>query len=376
MNMKKTILVITLFTLAGNLNAQLLKKLKKTAEKALEKEVENVLGSEEPSVTSGNKKKEKNIKIEENSSLKELEDYTLTYESPSDDFADVRIQTYKGLLRLGSTYSEEDGALGTRNGRRFGKRVKGQVDFYNYLGYFLLFDMKNNLKLFDDLGQNYILSRNGENKNESQYQAQYKLLWLKQVLSNNGVKRNYQGYAPGFDGKNQFETNKNYQLYVKNQLPLLKKWSKEIFTKEKIEAYYVSKTYFGPNSYDFDKEGYWLKSNGPEDKLIRLSSLVEYRLKDNKKSMTSKGSNVRDVFFPVEPSKAEELNNKVYGSGKQLFFVQKINLFIDKNANNSKSPLKTGYEYFEFTDDAVEIYLGDDLVNKIGEINVSSAIVR
>lgn len=375
--MKKIILITVSVFCIQTANAQFINEVKKDIEQTVEKRVDAVL-DQNPSITD-TFKTSKEDSSPHNASAKNqpnLNKNYITYTSPSEAFRDLTFHSFKGKLRFGFTYLELK-----ENGKKY-SNANG------YQGFFSLFKLSLRKEEYKELPENYpFRTRNVRVDPRARYKM-VDLLWLDRIMSV-GENSTRGRYADGFYRGDQFEMNREYKAFVKNELPVLQQWASEIFNGEYVEAYVIGEVGHYLGVYDFEKEGFFL--NSEKMHTTGITSPVPFKsgsgsfggynggsvafdlVQEDGKTMVPKKRRFPDVLFSIKPEAAEKLKNTVTESKEKLYFVRKVRIFMGTPTNGSNSNPSNPRGIFQFMNDNVDLYLGKDLTNKIGQLTLPKA---
>ena len=349
--------------LVSTSNAQLLKKIKKAAEKEIQK-VSNEL-SKGKKEKSNEAKYDEQSKGEENLDGKKNEVTStvtldgLIYEPPKPDFRSFSLQKHKDLPRFGE--------LDTHGAKR---KIKRPLDYETYTE--LL-----HLKYGSILNKSLILNSASletfleyfcnADKGSCNEQNRDEILNFPHLRHRGGVARNWGGY-----GANQFEKERKKNDFMKTHLPTLQAWSKSIWQNDSEEGYVVKRHPL--RTYDFDHGGFWVPSiTNPPGKgtgLVSNAFILEYIPKNKFESEMKDGY----VLLKVSESEAEKL---VTNKTQYVYSVVKIKLGL-KEVLEPHKELTMGKKLvhfkYNYENSIREFYEDESLTKKIGEISYENAV--
>jgi len=290
---------------------------------------------------------------------------TITYKSPSKDFIDITIQSYKGLPRFGDLYF-----------------LRGVTPPVNPKAYKMLIEMKYLKSIYADIDKTKLTKEshyNSDLKTKNSYYSQQHLLQLINKLGaedflkkyfcdtsntimsctftdTNGMRKHIGRWG---NSRNQFQQIRSYKTVVKNHLEILQNWSNTFFKDNEETVYFVTQSMV-VGKYDFKQNGYWITSMGMGSFMISKFQFVAYS--DNEKKLKQ-----QNIFLAIPPSKAKEfkIQNRV-----PVFMVYKVKV-------KPKVINKTNIQFsFELNTKVIEIYKDKALTNKIGEINIDNTTFK
>ncbi len=306
---------------------------------------------------------------------------TITYKSPSSDYVDITIQSYKGLPRFGKKYF-----------------VRGVTPPTNSNVYRALIEMKYLNAIYADMDKNKLTSYDRTNtnlKDSNSRFAQNNLLQLAKSVGSDALLEKYFCDKPttaikctlidaygkrkriqywGGSRNNQFQQMRSYKSFVKDHFEVLQNWSKTFFKEGSEIGYIVSQSSvvnLSPNrgvskAYDFQKKGYWLggviTGGGHPIPTLEFAPFTE-----NEKILKDRHSK---IFLSISPEKAKKLSLSVRSP---LFTVAKIKIHQNKKIPISNERVSFS---FELESPIIEIYKDKALTNKIGEINVDKLLFK
>lgn len=310
---------------------------------------------------------------------------TKTFESPSQNFIPLILQTHHGLLRFGNQNSYAllpDGShLSHKVVQAKGIDIKNAKLSESRLAFTQLLCMKYMAETYKDLDkESFTVQASSMYKNEkNSLQAQNQLLKLANAISSvklinkyfcnpktndcNYTSENYYRVARhilpwGGPGANEFKKLNSYTSYVSQHLETLQNWSASLFTDNTIDAYMVLTSRLG--TYDFKNKGFWLSLHSSRSSwfFIRFYNLIPKTAYERK--LTS--SNTSSILYKMPAHIAEQFSEKT----KMIYMVFKIKVLL-----KGIDPYRTGIKSsFSLDDSIIELYNTEDLKTKIGEISI------
>jgi hypothetical protein len=307
----------------------------------------------------------------------------IMYKAPSPKYRDIVLQSHKGLPRFGilnnyikpvknstnvhlKKYSHLRQDPATRE-----KNKKIQLGYQNYFNMVSLHYLSNT---FNDLDRERLTKTPSDNstlKQQNSYAAQRYLAQLSRSICVEERCKN------GFSGTNEFERLRNYKTFVNDNLDDLKKWSRTFFTNNNVVGYYVSRLGLGSQSYDFDKNGYWVFLSLNVNTTNNRSTYTFFEPKThyendlmNKSGSSPKRMRALQIFLPISLEKAEkfQLNNI-----RNLYLVKKIKMTYKEVVSGYKTLLKLTYHH---ESPLLEIYEDMALTKKIGTLSLDNLILK
>jgi len=282
---------------------------------------------------------------------------TITYTSPSSDYLDITIQSYKGLPRFGKKYF-----------------VRGVTPPTNSNAYRALIEMKYLNAIYADMDKNKLTSYDRTNtnlKDSNSRFAQNNLLQLAKSVGSDALLEKYFCDKPptatkctlidaygkrkriqywGGSRTNQFQQMRSYKSFVKDHFEALQNWSKTFFKGDQEIVYFVSQSLV-TGKYDFKQKGYWISTGLP----FTPYTENERKLKTQK------------ILISIPTAKAKELNLR---DRVPLFAVFKVKAVPKVNHQRH-------FEFlFELESKTIELYRDLALTKKVGEINIENPIFK
>jgi hypothetical protein len=374
-------------------DAQILKKLQKKIVKIVEKEIDETIDGKKE------KESEKKAETPKQKSLQEIEkglekqqfEKGLIIPAPNPRLQSLKLQSYKGLPRVGVlNYYDIYKPIYNKNGvgattiatRDYDKKKLVETELKerknNLKNYSLLLEMKFLNEFYNEIEKDYLMQ--GQIAQEHLKNIAYGLTTheaypkyfcgddancKKWINSNNERKSSIWGG----DSRNEFNKQKSYITFVKDNLEDLKKWSAAINT----EVYVVKKIKF--QTYDFEKEGFpierfhlgnafnWSTQIPSNDLELRRHVPV------NDIEMSIKNDTYIEFLIKIPADKAETFLKQ--NKSKTLLAVYKIK--YDNIVDPAQSPFSKS---FHLTSSIIEIYNDDALTNKVYEINISKDLIN
>jgi hypothetical protein len=281
----------------------------------------------------------------------------ITYNSPSSDYLDITIQSYKGLPRFGEKHY-----------------VRGVTPPTNLNAYKALIKMKYLNAIYADMDKSKLTSNDMNNtnlKDSNSRFAQNNLLQLAKSVGSDALLEKYFCDKPptatkctlidaygrrkriqywGGSRKNQFQQMRSYKSFVKDHFEALQNWSKTFFKGDQEMVYYIGRSMV-VGKYDFKQKGYWTSTGLP----------FTAHTENERKFYNQK------VLISIPATKAKELNiqNRVI-----LFAVYKVKAVPKVNHQRH-------FEFlFELESKTIELYRDSALTKKVGEINIENSIFK
>tara|TARA_B100000508_G_C11452914_1_gene275107 strand:+ start:457 stop:1737 length:1281 start_codon:yes stop_codon:yes gene_type:complete len=349
----------------------------------------------------------------------------LVVKSPSETFMDITIQSFKGLPRLGvqddyqytlANISDHNQLTKAKNELKR-KRLSNTKELNKYLS---LVETKFRIPLFEKMNKNSLTTAEEINNleikksktqnitetyNDSEYQtlqssrlAQNHLLNTVYSLGSVDILRKYFCNSKNtncneFNGNNQnnqryitrnwggrkstiFEQNRIYSDFVSSHLEELITWSNSIWDKNSKEVYLVNSFYIQPNNYDFQNKGFWTNSILRNGASFGLDNKKDSYFRNSSKKWKENWE--KDMLFSLSEVEAE----KIAANGQtKLYAVYKIKVEFDDEPIQKNASLvemigyKIKYRY-EIIEPIMEVYSDLSLEEKIGEINLNTALFR
>ncbi len=305
----------------------------------------------------------------------------IVYKAPSSKYHDIVLQSHKGLPRFGSLnnylipvknkngYKKKYSSIRQDPAREKNKKI--QLGYQNYLK---MITFKYLSDIYKDIDRERLTkmpptSTIGKQKNS--YEAQQYLRNLLTLCIEEKCKN-------GLNGKNEFERLRNYKNFVSENLDDLRKWSNTFFTNNSVIGYHVSG--LGLGSYDFDKNGYWvrlnLNVNIGNSRRVSVSTIFKpnanYESDLLNKTIVDRRNQIQplQIFLAMSPEKAEKLQlNKV----RSLFLVKKIKLTYKEIVSGYRTRLTLTYHH---ESPVLEIYEDKALTKKLGTLSLNKLIIK
>lgn len=184
-----------------------------------------------------------------------------------------------------------------------------------------------------------------------------------------------------WSGKSNFEKNRTFADFINKEFEPLRKWAKNSFPKDHIDGYIVMPLSLMNNNYNFEKKAFILNFPSSTQAInfggstARNSKVVP----DGNTFKTVAGRNYRTFMLPMEVNQAETFAGRVMeenGVNNRLHYVQKIRIYPGPNFNEDYISRNIGFVMdlrYKTISDTFEIFLGDDLQEKIGTFNITTA---
>ncbi len=281
---------------------------------------------------------------------------TIIYTSPSSDYLDITIQSFKGLPRFGKKYF-----------------VRGVTPLTNSNVYRALIEMKYLNAIYADMDKNKLTSYDRTNTNLKDSNSRFgqnNLLQLAKLVGSDALLEKYFCDKPptatkctlidaygkrkriqywGGSRKNQFQQMRSYKSFVKDHFEALQNWSKTFFKDNQEIVYYIGESMV-VGKYDFKQKGYWTRTGLP------FTPHTE-----NERKFTN-----QKVLIPLPTAKAKELN---ISDRVILFAVYKVKAIPKVNQTHFKF-------LFERESKTIEFYRDIALTKKVGEINIENTTFK
>jgi len=322
-------------------------------------------------------------------------EFVKTYPAPSPNFITIHLQTHKNKLRFGwqdNYFVLRDGSHinhKSQNAYRIADKKSAQLK-HSHIAFLELLKMNLMAASYKDLDKNKLTvyeSSMYQDKRNS-YDAQTHLLQLAYSISNlptdrrffcnpkfekcMAEKENYyfksSGSVRNWGGKNanEFRQLKTYRAYVQENLEELQQWAAIISSENPIDAYFVAQiNHLG--TYDFEHEGYWI----PIAFINQRGFLVRFRDLEPQNATERKllHPNGLKLLYAIAPDKAEDFAERT----PSIYLVFNIKLFIEGINLRTNHGVDVKYQLLNPN---ISLYRDDSLTQKIGEININSAILK
>ncbi|MEM9076368.1 MAG: hypothetical protein AAGC43_04975 [Bacteroidota bacterium] len=316
------------------------------------------------------------------------------YESPSEEFINLSLQTYNNKLRFGmqhNYYVNTDGSFVDNSGEAYATAEKRTS--HNVLSrhaFIELLKIRFQEEIFSVMDRNLLTKRtqNMYDKELKSYTAQQQVLTLANTLSTKTQKRKFfcndkqedcaskfpeNGYYSiprdvlGWAGRgaSEFQQLRAYRAFVKERFPAIQQWGNELHKENSIEGYFVGRIRLG--EYDFENEGYWLNLDAFQntDFLLRWS----YFQPSNTAERILASPKGCQILLKLSPEEAEKL------AENHQFLLMGFSVVVSlKGIENYRSnQLKT---LFSLTSSKIQIFKDDGLTQKVSEIDINSMITK
>lgn len=292
------------------------------------------------------------------------ENDALVFSSPTVKFNDIVIQQYNGLPKFGTLNTYID----SNQSYQLNKEVS--LGYYNY---FKMITFKYLADFYKDMDMERITKTpSPTNKNIAQENSYTAQTYLRNFSATICLEENCKN---AFGGNNEFEQLRNYKNFIKENYTDLRNWSNTFFTNDNQTAYHVSQVYL--QSYDFDKNGYWVYLNlsiAHGSRAHKKPFVFEPKADYEHTLLSNVSKNYRqkhiDFFIHIKPELAEkfQLNNI-----RHLYLVKKIKLTnkgIKKGRNHT---LQLSYNH---ENPNIEIYQDKALTKKIGTLSLNNLVIK
>lgn len=318
----------------------------------------------------------------------------ITFAPPSEKFLQIKLQSHKGLLRLGiedNCYMLPDGSYVNHKSKAAYQKAEREM-WEIGLGrkaYYELLRFKYMASIYEDMDKEFFTTYSNSmyEKDKNSWLAQTNLLRLANAVTAisemprffcnpkeacnydpSGINywhRNVGDVVP-WAGKraSEFKQLAAYTSYVDENLATLLNWKDSFFKNDSEEGYLVLKTFV--QTYDFKNKGYWLK---PRSFVIngRLFPRV-YPQPNTTKERNLLSNNGKEILLPMSPEKAEVFSEKV----KSLYMVLKVQIHIEGiNINNENLDMN-----YTLSSPVIELYTDDSLTNKLGELSTETLTLK
>ncbi|MBQ4915461.1 hypothetical protein J8L85_13485 [Maribacter sp. MMG018] len=316
------------------------------------------------------------------------------FAAPSSSFIDLSLQTHNGKLRFGlqdGYYVKSDGSYVKNNEASYfemDKRFSHNNASRHAFTELLKIRFKEDMLAAMDKDYFTVRTPNMYDKEQKSYTAQQHVLNLANALCTTEQAIQFfcntkeedcgrvfpkEGYYNeprnirywGGRGASEFQKLRAYTSFVKEKFPLVQEWAKTLYPDNKINGYYVAKTYLG--TYDFKEGGYWLRTGEFSNNgfLLRWFGLQPSNSSE-RKLVHPNGSS---ILLKMSPEKAETFSEKY----QYLFLVFDVTGQLNGLENYRADQLKTT---FTLNSPVIEIYTDDALTNRVGEIDINTMVSK
>ena len=305
----------------------------------------------------------------------------IVYPASSKKFHDLVLQSHKGLPRFGSLNNY---TIPVKNNKGYKKkyssirqnpatREKNKKIQLGYQNYFKMVTFKYLSDLYKDIDRERLTkmpSTETTEKQKNSYTAQQYLRNLLTLCVEEKCKNS-------LNGNNEFERLRNYKTFVSENLDDLRKWSNTFFKNNNVVGYHVSSLGLGSQSYDFDKNGYWVFLNLNINAANNRTTYTSFEPKNqyenklmNQSGLHPNKMRALQVFLPMSPENAEkfQLNNM-----RNLYLVKKIKLTYKEINSGFRTRLTLNYHH---ESPQMEIYEDIALTKKIGTLSLDNLILK
>ncbi|RDY60205.1 hypothetical protein [Flagellimonas nanhaiensis] len=318
----------------------------------------------------------------------------VVYDSPSNSFISLSLQTHKNKLRFGTQdeyYIKADGTyVKPQDSNYYDVDKRMSHNMASKYAFVELLKIRYKEDMFSVMDRSLFTERkqNMYDKEQKSYTAQQQVLALANALSTKMELKRFFCNEKGEDcastfkedgyyneprnirtwggrGASEFQQLRAYTTFVNELFPKLQQWGNSLHPTNKIDGYFVAKAQLG--KYDFKDGGYWLDTNQfyQNGFLLRWRGLQPINTSE-RKLMHPNGTS---ILYKMSPEEAETFSEKY----KHIFLVLDVMASLDGMENYRADHLKTTYT---LNSPVIEIYSDDGLTNKVGEINIETMVYK